>query len=130
MKHLKSVELGVKVLGLTFGLLAMAQAALAHHSFPAQYDIKKPATVNGMVTKVEWRNPHVYFFMDVYDDAGKLTQWSFELSNISAMRGQGWNADTLKVGDLLEVTGSLARDGSPLLNAQAIKRDSGEVLLD
>lgn len=108
---------------------AGAGVVQAHHSFPAQYDINQPATVNGMVTKVDWRNPHVYFFMDVTEADGSTTEWSFELANVSAMRGRGWDRDTLQAGDLLEVSGSLARDGSPLLNATDIKRDNGEQLL-
>jgi hypothetical protein len=109
--------------------LMLSGAAYAHHSFPAQYDINKPGTVTGMVTKVDWRNPHVYFFMDVKNPDGSITGWSFELANVSAMRSQGWSKETLHAGDLLEVSGSLARDGSPLLNATAVKRVDGEQLL-
>ena len=112
-------------------LLGASAAVQAHHSFPAQYDAERPATIEGMVTKMEWRNPHVYFYMDVFDDEGNVEEWAFELSNVSAMRNRGWSNDTLKAGDLLEVSGSLARDHSPLLNATTVKRsDSGEVLLD
>jgi|APGre2960657505_1045072.scaffolds.fasta_scaffold290222_1 hypothetical protein len=114
---------------LGFCLIGM-QFVYAHHSFPAQFDINKPETVTGVVTKLEWRNPHVYFYMDVYDAQGKVQEWSFELSNVSAMRGRGWSKDTLQAGDMLEVGGSRARDDSPLLNATAVKRsDSGEELL-
>jgi hypothetical protein len=107
----------------------LSAAAQAHHSFPAQYDINKPATLKGMVTKVDWRNPHVYFFMDVKNPDGTITEWSFELANVSAMRGRGWDKNTLTEGDMLEVSGSLARDGSPLLNATGVKRADGEELL-
>jgi hypothetical protein len=112
-------------------LLSLASASLvqAHHSFPAQYDINKPATVQGMVTKVDWRNPHVYFFMDVTNEDGTTSEWSFELANVSAMRGRGWDKETLQAGDMLEVSGSRARDGSSLLNATAVKRADGEELL-
>lgn len=122
--------MSIKFAGLLFLALCAAGVAQAHHSFPAQFDINRPATISGMVTNVQWRNPHVYFYMDVYDEEGNVEEWSFELSNVSAMRGRGWSSDTLKVGDLLEVSGSLARDNSPLLNATAVKRsDTGEVLL-
>src|SRR5688572_29083791 len=112
-------------------LLSLSSAGLvyAHHSFPAQYDINQPATVKGMVTKVDWRNPHVYFFMDVTNEDGTTTEWSFELANVSAMRGRGWDKETLQAGDMLEVSGSRARDGSSLLNATAVKRADGEELL-
>lgn len=114
---------------LLVATLALAPLAQAHHSFPAQYDANKPATLKGMVTKVDWRNPHVYFFMDVTNPDGTITEWSFELANVAAMRDRGWDKDTLQAGDLLEVSGSLARDGSPLLNATEITRDGGEKLL-
>lgn len=122
-----SKQLRTAVFALT--ALAATGIAQAHHSFPAQYDINQPGTVTGMVTKVDWRNPHVYFFMDVTNADGSVTEWSFELANVSAMRGRGWSRETLQAGDLLEVSGSRARDGSPLLNATDIKRDNGEALL-
>jgi len=126
MFNVRLYKLAAVLLGCCLG----AGWVQAHHSFPAQYDIEQPHTVEGVVTKVEWRNPHVYFYMDVYDDQNKVTEWSFELSNISAMRNQGWSSSTIAAGDLLEVFGSLARDGSPLLNATAVKRsDTGEKLL-
>lgn len=121
-----------KKLGFTAVLLlSLASAGLvqAHHSFPAQYDINQQATVKGMVTKVDWRNPHVYFFMDVTNEDGTITEWSFELQNVAAMRDHGWDKETLQAGDMLEVSGSRARDGSSLLNATAVKRVDGEELL-
>ncbi len=111
-------------------LISHADDVDAHHSFSAQYDGDKPATLQGMVTKVEWRNPHVYFYLDVVNEDGTVTPWAFELANIAAMRGRGWSANTLQPGDMLEVFGFLARDGSPLLNATDVKNlDSGEELL-
>jgi hypothetical protein len=109
--------------------LALTGVVQAHHSFAAQYDGNKPGSITGMVTKVDWRNPHVYFFMDVKNPDGSITAWSLELANVSAMRGRGWDKETLHVGDMLEVSGSLARDGSSLLNPTAIKRVGGEQLL-
>jgi hypothetical protein len=111
---------------LLASLLLATLPAQAHHSFPAQYDIERQATVEGLVTKVEWRNPHVYFFMDAFEDDGSVVEWSFELSNISAMRNAGWSSDTLKAGDLLTVSGSLARDNSPLMNATSVIRTETE----
>lgn len=124
--HIKSFGLAVSA-----GFLLLSGGLLhAHHSFSAQYDSERSETVEGIVTNVVWRNPHVYFYMDVFDAKGEVSEWSFELSNISAMRNRGWSRDTLQVGDRLEVTGFRARDDSLLLNARAIKRvDDGSVLL-
>ena len=125
---MKNVVVGFSAL-LLGGLFATGLVQ-AHHSFPAQYDINKPETVEGMVTKMEWRNPHVYFYMDVYDDDGNVEEWSFELANVSAMRNRGWDSSTLKAGDLLTVHGSRARDNSPLVNATEVTRtESGEKIL-
>jgi hypothetical protein len=129
MKHSKYAgRFGVAI---SIGLLTVGMEALhAHHSFPAQYDGNRSETVEGIVTNVQWRNPHVYFYMDVFDEKGGVAPWSFELSNISAMRSRGWSSDTLQVGDRLEVTGFRARDNSLLLNARAVKRvDDGKTLL-
>ena len=130
MKQIKYIgHLGVAAL---VGYLAIGGGVLqAHHSFSAQYDSERSETVEGIVTNVAWRNPHVYFYMDVFDAEGDVTEWSFELSNISAMRNQGWSRGTVNVGDRLEVTGFRARDDSHLLNARAVKRlDDGKTLLE
>jgi len=120
----------VKITALSLVCVLAAGIAQAHHSFPAQYDANRPETVEGMVTNVEWRNPHVYFYMDVFDDEGNVEEWSFELANVSAMRNRGWSKDTIKAGDFLEVHGSRARDDSLLLNATDIKRtETGEKIL-
>jgi hypothetical protein len=113
-------------------LILVALAAVtaeSHHSFSAQYDASRPATVEGMVTKFEWHNPHVYFYMDVVDADGAVTEWEFEMSNTAVLQSAGWNRRTLQVGDLLRVDGALARDGSALLNVTSVfRQDSGEKL--
>ena len=113
-----------------FILIAFAAVtAESHHSFSAQYDANRPATVEGMVTKFEWHNPHVYFYMDVVDADGAVTEWEFEMSNTAVLQSAGWNRRTLQVGDMLRVDGALARDGSALLNVTSVvRRDSGEKL--
>jgi hypothetical protein len=103
-------------------LLALATApALAHHSFAAQYDVNKPITLTGRVTKVEWTNPHIYVFADVKDEAtGEVVSWGFEFGGPNALIRQGWTRNSLKVDDLVTFEGSLARDGSKLVNARSI----------
>ncbi len=110
-------------------VLLAARAADAHHSFSAQYDASKQVTILGFVTKVEWRNPHAYFYMDVEDENGNITQWAFEMGAPSVLQGRGWTRNSLEIGDIVEVNGALARDGSPLVNATAVVfPDTGERL--
>lgn len=106
-----------------FGALLAAAAALpsaAHHSFPAQYDIDKPITLTGKVTKVEWTNPHIFIYADVADDKGGVVAWAFEMGGPNALIRQGWKRDSLKPGDTVTFEGSLARDGSRLVNARTV----------
>ncbi|MBZ5576312.1 MAG: hypothetical protein LAP40_07135 [Acidobacteriia bacterium] len=97
-----------------FGLLVAAAPCLAHHSFAAEYDSKKPITVKGVVTKVAWVNPHAYVWVDVKDESSKVTTWAFETLSPNALAQQGWTRNSLKAGDQVTVDGYLAKDGKPL----------------
>jgi hypothetical protein len=109
------------MIGLTASVLAAGSPAFAHHSFPAEYDAAKPITLTGKVTKVEWTNPHIFIYVDVPDDkTGGVVNWALELGGPNSLMRLGWKRDSLKAGDLVTVEGSLARDGSPLANAQSI----------
>lgn len=108
-------------LSSTTTLLAAALPAYAHHSFPAQYDVAKPITLTGKVTKVEWTNPHIFIYIDVPNEAtGTVVNWALEMGGPNALLRLGWKRDSLKADDLITVEGSLARDGSPLANAKSI----------
>jgi DNA/RNA endonuclease YhcR with UshA esterase domain len=100
-------------------LLAPASVS-THHSFSAEYDISKPIKLQGLVTKVEWMNPHTFFFINVKDESGNVTNWALEMGAPSALQKQGWTRNTLQVGDEVTVEGSLARNGSKLANASAV----------
>src|SRR5678816_1915691 len=92
-------------------LLVAARPSAAHHAISAKFDDKKPATLMGVVTLVDWRNPHAHVFINVMDPKGVLN-WAVELESPIDLQEGGWNADTLKPGDSVTVQGISARDGS------------------
>src|ERR1051325_5076203 len=110
------------------GLLIPVTSAFAHHAFAAEYDEKKPITLTGTVTKVEWMNPHVFFYIDVKDADGKVTNWRGEGGNLSTLMRRGWRKDSLKVGETITVEGSLAKNGQPLVNARSVTLADGKRL--
>lgn len=102
-------------------LLASAGRVLAHHSFSAEFDATKRFKFTGTVTKVEWMNPHTFFYIDVVDEqTKKVTNWAMEMGSPNVLMRNGWRRDTLKVGDEVTVEGSLAKDGSPTGNARTV----------
>ena len=109
------------VLALTGGSVPL----LAHHSFAAEYDTSKPIKVTGVVTKMEWMNPHARFYVDVKGADGKVTNWNFELGAIPVLLKQGWRKGSLKEGDMVTVEGYLAKDGSKLANARRVTLADG-----
>ena len=113
-----------------YGLLAagVPMAASSHHSFTAQYDADKPVNLTGYLVKMDWRNPHVYFYLEV-EDGDDVQEWAFEMGSPIAMERNGWTRNSVQVGDILQVEGSLARDGSHLVNARTVVlADSGRKL--
>src|SRR5580704_2108185 len=113
---------------LALGLCAIVPAVplLAHHSFAAEYDSTKKISITGVVTKVEWMNPHARFYVDVKDESGKVTNWNFELGAIPVLLKQGWKKDALKPGDVVTVEGFLAKDGSKsMANARRVLLPDG-----
>ncbi len=108
--------------------LGVSSDLAAHHSFAAEFDREKAVKLSGVVTKVEWRNPHAYFYMDVEDAKGKTTNWAMELGSPNALARRGWGKDTLKIGDELNVEGHRARDGSLKGNATSVVLASGKRL--
>ena len=99
-------------------VLAHAGQALAHHSFSAEYDINKVKTIKGVITKVEWTNPHVRFYVDAKDEKGAVTNWDLELQSLNTLTRAGWNKNDLKVGETVTVTAYLAIDGTNRANAR------------
>jgi hypothetical protein len=108
------------------GLMLAALPMLAHHSFSAEYDRAKSIKLKGAVTKVEWMNPHARFYVDVKGDDGKVVNWEFELGSPNGLMRSGWTAHSLKVGEVVEVSGSRAKDGSNLVNASSVAFEDGK----
>jgi len=101
------MKLGVLVVGLA--LSALVVPVSAHHSWTAEYDAKKPITVRGVVSKVEWTNPHTHFYVDVTDASGKVITWNFEMASTPALERGGWSRKTLPVGTQVVVEGFAGR---------------------
>src|ERR1700678_746832 len=87
------------------GLLLVRTPMLAHHSFSAVFDVSKPVTLSGVITKVEWSNPHVYFYADVKGTGGKIVNWTFQMASPQSLLKRGWTRDTLRVRDHIAVIG-------------------------
>jgi hypothetical protein len=108
------------VLVTVFTLFLSGTPVRAHHSFAAEFDSSKPVKVTGTVTRVEWTNPHVWFYADVKDESGKVTNWGFEMGSPNGLMRAGWSRNSMKFGDVVSVEGSSAKDGSNNVNARSV----------
>jgi hypothetical protein len=116
-----------RFLGLAVALF-LAAPVLAHHPFSAEYDWKKPVTVSGTVTKVDWANPHARIFVDAKDATGKTVKWEFELGALSGLNKAGWQKTTVKTGDSITVDGWMSRSRANGANVKSVKLSTGREL--
>jgi hypothetical protein len=114
-----------KLCVFAMGLLAAAAPMLAHHSFSAEFDSSKPVTLKGSVTKVDWLNPHIWIYLDVKDDAGKMASWQCEGGPPNTLTRNGWTKNDLKSGDAITITGTMAKDKSNSCNATSVVLPDG-----
>ena len=115
MKQVLSVALMTVAIGISH------VAVSAHHSFSAEYDANKPVNLKGAVTKIEWTNPHAYFYIDVRDEkTGKVTNWAMEMGAPAVIQRSGWTRNTMKIGDVVVVEGSQAKNGKAWANARTV----------
>lgn len=112
-------------------VLGLSTAALAHHSFSAEFDVGRPVTLEGAVKEFEWTNPHAWIHIEVKDAAGTTQVWAVEMLGVNALVRQGLSPRTLKTGDKLTITGYGARNGTTTANATTVSRtETGETLYD
>jgi uncharacterized protein DUF6152 len=115
-----------KLIALLIGVTALATAMplLAHHSFAAEFDGSKRVQLTGVVTKVEWTNPHVWFYVNVKDEAtGKLVNWAAEMGSPNALNRTGWTRNTMQIGMTVTFTGAMSKDGSNRVNTNTVMVD-------
>jgi hypothetical protein len=123
LKKTLNMSLGVALAGL--GLLVSGAPISAHHSFAAEYDASKPITLKGVVSKIEWTNPHARFYIEVKDETGTFT-WNLELASPNVLSRNGWTRKTLNIGDEITVQGAMAKDGSKMANARIVTLANGK----
>jgi hypothetical protein len=124
---MKRTLLALLVLG--FGIMVITKPILAHHSEAAEYDPNKPVKVTGTIKKVEWQNPHVWFYVDVKEENGKITTWGFSTSPPGMLMRRGITKDAFKIGAVVNVEGSRARDGSNNASGRSVTFADGRNVL-
>jgi uncharacterized protein DUF6152 len=111
---------GLKLFIAAHAMALAAVPAIAHHAFSAEFDDKQPVKMTGAVTKIEWQNPHTWFYIDVKDDSGKVANWGMEMGSPNMLIRSGWTRNSMKIGDVVSVEAFRAKDGSNNANAWVV----------
>jgi hypothetical protein len=119
----------VRAMSLCASLFVAALPAAAHHSFATEFDMSKPVTLEGVVTGIDWVNPHVYFYVDVSDDEGHVANWKCETRGPNGLERMGWRKDSLKKGDRVIVQGYPAKDASHMVDGRKVTLADGRKIL-
>ena len=114
----------ISALALTLGAMLAITPLFAHHS-TAMYDMNNPVTVNGVVKRFEWTNPHAFVYLELKNDKGELVEWEVEMMSLNHLRAYGWTSKTVKQGDVITCTGAPARSGAPSMIANRMKLADG-----
>ena len=118
-----------RIFTLLAAVVLLGGTALAHHAFSNEFDETKPVTLEGVVTRIDWQNPHVYFYVDVKESDGTVVNWACETRGPSGLARRGWKRDSLKVGDKVVVTAYRARNGSHIADGRQVTLADGRKIL-
>jgi len=113
---------------VTVAALASGAQVIAHHSFAAEFDASKAVRLTGTLTKVEWTNPHIYFYLDVKDESGNPVRWTCESGAPGALSRRGFKRGDLKLGDMIVVDGYRAKNGANLIDARRVTLGDGRIV--
>ena len=118
------------VLGLTIvaALIAASMPLMAHHSFAAEFDSNKQVKLSGVVTKIDWTNPHAFIYLEVKNDKGNTVEWEVEMMSLNHLRGYGWTRSTVKPGDVISCTGGAAKSGATSMISSYMKLGDGRMM--
>jgi len=117
-----------KTLTVVLVTLFASSTTFAHHSFMAEFDQRAPVTLEGAVTRIDWINPHIFFYIDVKDNKGKIVSWTLETGSPNALMNRGWTRDTMKVGDRVKVYGYRAKEKPTVAAARSVTFPDGRTL--
>ncbi|HXP88962.1 MAG TPA: DUF6152 family protein [Bryobacteraceae bacterium] len=115
----------MKSIALLASACLLAAAVQAHHAYTAEFDTQKPIKLTGVLTKLEWSNPHIWLYLDVKDEKGNVTNWGFSASPPGMLVRRGITRDSLKVGEVLTISGHRAKDGSNNASGNIVKFADG-----